>query len=95
MSYLSLPRLVFAGQFQADVSTINNDPEHFDTARFRSNYQMPDPGATNGWWNPNGTGSWRTNVVYRDGSTCSYPSLDPIRTACTLLSMVNQTNWGR
>jgi len=84
MSYLSLPRLVFAGQFQADVSTVNNDPEHFNTSRFRSNYQMPGSGASNGWWNPNGTGSWRfrqcvvTSVVYKDGSTCSDPSLDPV-----------------
>ena len=30
MSYLSVPRLVFVGQFQADPSTVNNDPEHFD-----------------------------------------------------------------
>lgn len=84
MSYLNLPRLVFAGQFQADVSTVNNDPEHFNTARFRSNYQLPGSGASNGWWNPNGTGAWRfrncvvTSVVYRDGSTCSDPNLDPV-----------------
>jgi hypothetical protein len=31
MSYLGLPRLTFAGQFQADPSTVNNDPEHFDS----------------------------------------------------------------
>ncbi|MCH8617575.1 ferritin-like protein [Undibacterium sp. TS12] len=84
MSYLNLPRLVFAGQFQADVSTVNNDPEHFNTSRFRSNYQLPGSGASNGWWNPNGTGSWRfrnclvTSVVYRDGSSCSDPHLDPV-----------------
>jgi hypothetical protein len=44
MSYLSLPRIVFAGQFQADPSTVNNDPEHFDSGTFRSNYQIPGPG---------------------------------------------------
>ncbi|MBP6823488.1 MAG: ferritin-like protein [Acidobacteria bacterium] len=84
MSYLSTPRIVFAGQFQADPSTINNDPEHFDPSRFRSNYQLPGPGATNGWWNPGGTGAWRfrgctvRQVVYQDGSVCDDPNVDPI-----------------
>lgn len=84
MSYLSTPRLVFAGQFQADPSTINNDPEHFDSSRFRSNYQMPGPGASNGWWNPTGSGAWRfrgctvRQVVYQDGSVCDDSNVDPI-----------------
>jgi hypothetical protein len=84
MSYLNTPRLVFAGQFQADPSTVNNDPEHFDSDRFRSNYQMPGAGATNGWWNPIGTGAWRfrgctvQQVVYQDGSVCDDPNVDPI-----------------
>ena len=30
MSYLQFPRLAFTGKFQADVSTVNNDPRHFD-----------------------------------------------------------------
>lgn len=84
MSYLSAPRLVFAGQFQADPSTVNNDPEHFDSKTFRSNYQLPGPGATNGWWNPGGTAAWRfrgctvRQVVYRDGTSCDDPNVDPI-----------------
>jgi rubrerythrin len=84
MSYLSAPRLIFAGQFQADVSTVNNDPEHFDTSNFRSNYQLPGSGVDNGWWNPNGSGAWRfrgctvQSVVYRDGTTCDDPNVDPI-----------------
>jgi len=84
VSYLSTPRLHFAGKFQADVSTVNNDPEHFDSAKFRSSYQLPGPGATNGWWNPNGTGAWRFfectvgRVVYADGSICDDPMLDPV-----------------
>lgn len=84
MSYLSLPRLVFAGKFQADPSTVNNDPEHFDSADFRSNYQVPGPGASNGWWNPRGTGAWRffdctvQSVAYEDGTSCSNPALDPM-----------------
>ena len=40
MSYLGLPRLTFAGQFQADPSTVNNDPEHFDPSRFKGRYQQ-------------------------------------------------------
>ncbi|UGA40280.1 hypothetical protein JOS77_13670 [Chromobacterium haemolyticum] len=31
MSYLQFPRLAFSGQFQSDVSTVNNDPRHYDT----------------------------------------------------------------
>ncbi len=30
MSYLGYPRLHFSGRFQADPSTVNNDPAHFD-----------------------------------------------------------------
>lgn len=84
MSYLSIPRLIFAGKFQADPSTVNNDPEHFNTAKFRSNYQMFGQGATNGWWNPQGTGAWRfqdcrvTRVIYSNGTSCDDPNVDPI-----------------
>jgi hypothetical protein len=34
MSYLNSPRLTFSGQFQADPSTVNNDPTHFNNATF-------------------------------------------------------------
>lgn len=84
MSYLDLPRLVFAGKFQADPSTVNNDPEHFDSADFRSNYQVPGAGASNGWWNPGGTGAWRLfdctvrAVAYEDGTWCDDPQIDPV-----------------
>ena len=84
MSYLQSPRLHFAGSFQADPSTVNNDPEHFDTSRFQSNYNLPGPGATNGWWNPGGTAAWRffgctvQQVVYRDGTVCDDPAVDPV-----------------
>ena len=84
MSYLGFPRLHFCGQFQADPSTVNNDPEHFNTREFLPSYQMPGPGATNGWWNPRGTGAWRfyqcvvERVVYRDGTTCDDPAVDPV-----------------
>jgi hypothetical protein len=84
VSYLSTPRLIFAGQFQADPSTVNNDPEHFDSSDFQSDYQMPGRGATNGWWNPGGTGAWRfrnctvRQVIYGDGTSCNDPHVDPI-----------------
>jgi hypothetical protein len=91
MSYLGVPRLVFAGKFQADVSTVNNDPEHFDTARFQPSYQqLGQPsatGMTDGWWNPRGTGAWRfvdcvvTSVVYGDWTVCMDSSADPL-SAC-------------
>ncbi|MGC0151439.1 hypothetical protein ACPRNU_03125 [Chromobacterium vaccinii] len=69
MSYLQYPRLAFSGLFQSDVSTVNNDPRHFDNATFESHFQQPtyapkkveQPGDSqvvewNGWWNPFGTG---------------------------------------
>lgn len=84
MSYLNAPRLIFAGQFQADPSTVNNDPEHFDSSDFQSNYQLPGQGATDGWWNPGGTGAWRfrnctvRQVVYSDGTSCDDPHVDAV-----------------
>lgn len=60
MSYLQLPRLVFAGRFQADVSTVNNDPRHFDNATFEERFQeFGTRYQMNGWWNPVGTGIFR------------------------------------
>ncbi len=60
MSYLNPARLHFAGQFRADVSTVNNDPAHFDNATFTdSDRQMQSAAGANGWWQPQGTGAWR------------------------------------
>jgi hypothetical protein len=84
MSYLQTPRLNFAGQFQADPSTVNNDPDHYNNATFKPNYQDYGPGGTNGWWNPDGTGSWRfvgikiKSVTYMDGTSTGDPKVDPI-----------------
>jgi hypothetical protein len=84
MSYLSFPRLIFAGQFQAQPSTVNNDPEHFDSATFKPNYQEPGQGSTNGWWNPSGSAAWRFNdctiqqVFYSDGTSTTDSSVDPV-----------------
>ncbi len=55
MSYLNSLRLHFFGQFQAAVSTVNNDPTHFNNATFKPAYQQR-PG---GWWNPRGDANWR------------------------------------
>ncbi|WP_281322590.1 hypothetical protein [Flavobacterium aestivum] len=85
MSYLNTPRLTFSGQFQADPSTVNNDPTHYNNETFQpeyQNYQTAD--AANGWWNPDGTGNWRfigckiTSVTYQDGTSTNDPLLDPI-----------------
>jgi hypothetical protein len=94
MSYLDTPRLIFSGQFQADPSTVNNDPEHFDTANFQSNYDQPgtpikfpiypNQGMSNGWWNPTGSAAWRfrdcvvTQVFYTDGTSTTDPTQDPV-----------------
>lgn len=85
MTYLGYPRLHFAGLFQADVSTVNNDPEHFDTDRFAARFQKAQTAtAPNGWWNPRGSGAWRlhncrvTSALYSDGSLVASPDADPI-----------------
>lgn len=85
MSYLDSVRLHFSGRFQADPSTVNNDPTHFDNATFKKpNYQQPGPGATNGWWNPEGSGSFRlvdcrvTRVSYGDGSSTDQATVEPV-----------------
>ncbi|HVI47308.1 MAG TPA: ferritin-like protein [Chitinophaga sp.] len=84
MSYLQFPRLQFSGRFQADPSTVNNDPYHFNTKTFQSSFDLPGPGASNGWWNPGGTGAWRfyectvQRVYYLDGTWCDDPAIDPV-----------------
>lgn len=56
VSYLDSPRLHFAGWFQADVSTINNDVRFYQNASFVAEYQQLEQ---NGSWNPEGTGVFR------------------------------------
>jgi hypothetical protein len=74
MSYLVGPRLHFAGRFTADVSTVNNDPQHFKDPN-----QPPGPG-----WNPRGTGSWKvdgctvTSAVFADGTVARTAANDPV-----------------
>lgn len=62
MSYLNSLRLHFAGKFQANVSTVNNDPGHFDNAAFQPSYQEmqgPNFNPPNGWFNPEGDAAFR------------------------------------
>lgn len=44
MTYLGFPRLHFSGHYQADPSTVNNDPYHFDVAKFRPSFDEPGQG---------------------------------------------------
>ncbi len=55
VSYLNPLRLHFGGRFQAAVSTVNNDPAHFDNATFQQSDREPP----NGSWNPHGDADWR------------------------------------
>jgi hypothetical protein len=60
MSYLGPLRLAFAGKFQANVSTVNNDPGHFNVATFQPSYQQMQQGSQmNGWFNPQGDAAFR------------------------------------
>lgn len=89
MSYLNPLRLHFSGSFEAAVSTVNNDPLHFDNASFKPSYQQPQsgsaPGELNGWFNPDGCGDWKlhdcvvTSAFLADGSPAG--SADPVRAA--------------
>lgn len=85
MSFLQFPRLAFSGLFQADVSTVNNDPRHFDNANFQPNFQEPQSGTTfNGWWNPFGTGIFGLkdcvvqSALGQDGTEISNGSSDQV-----------------
>jgi hypothetical protein len=85
MSYLNNVRLVFSGQFQADVSTVNNDVRHFDNQTFQESYQdFQNDGDWNGWFNPTGSGAFRLidcrvrAVHYADGSSADTPAQDPL-----------------
>ncbi|GGN12067.1 hypothetical protein GCM10010967_55040 [Dyadobacter beijingensis] len=84
MSYLHAPRLVFTGDFLSDVSTVNNDPAHYNNTTFKPNFQEPGKGATNGWWNPEGGAVFDfqncavKQIFLPDGTTQSDPAADII-----------------
>ncbi len=68
MSYLQCPRIVFSGDFQADVSTVNNDVRHYDNANFLPSFQEYGTRGANGWWNPSGGAAFRfVNCTVRSG----------------------------
>ena len=78
MSYLNSLRLVFSGDFQADVSTVNNDVRHYNNANFQprfqelfENYNGSQKTVYNGYFNPEGSGAFRlvnckVQGVYQD-----------------------------
>jgi hypothetical protein len=85
MSYLNALRLHFAGRFQANVSTVNNDAGHFENATFKPEYQQMSGvnflAQANGWFNPEGDAAWRllgctvTAAFAPDGAV---PASDPV-----------------
>lgn len=91
MSYLNNLRLVFSGDFQADVSTVNNDVRLYDNSTFEPRFQEllePAPSGSeydyqyNGYWNPVGSGAFRLincnvqSVYYQDGTSTTDNSVD-------------------
>jgi hypothetical protein len=81
MSYLHPTRVHFAGQFRADVSTVNNDDQHFDSGTFTPSDQ--NYGNDNGWWQPSGTGAWRLcgcaiTAAAWDGNFATTSAGDPV-----------------
>ncbi|MEM7130275.1 MAG: ferritin-like domain-containing protein [Chloroflexota bacterium] len=84
MSYLNYPRLHFAGEFLTDPSTVNNDPYHYQDSTFSPDFQTPNQGAKKGWWNPDGSASWRmencvvTSVAYSATEIYTDPEQDPV-----------------
>jgi hypothetical protein len=70
MSYLNPPRLTFAGKFEANVSTVNNDPIHFDNSKFLPEYQkLTDASGWNGWFNPRGDAAFKLIGCQITGAT--------------------------
>jgi hypothetical protein len=86
VSYLNPLRLHFSGSFEAAVSTVNNDPVHYDNTRFEPSYAEPQSGTApdelNGWFNPDGSGDWKlhgcavTSAFLADGSPAA--AADPV-----------------
>jgi hypothetical protein len=79
MSYLQYPRLVFSGDFLADVSTVNNY-----TANFDNDYFANPAGQLEKGWNPEGGAVFNfqdcfvQQVTYLDGSTATTPQADSL-----------------
>lgn len=87
MSYLNPLRLHFAGTFQAAVSTVNNDPIHFDNATFEADYQ--ERGLTmrdKGWWNPQGDSAWR--LISCRVTSAYIPHIGAVKMSDAILSCI-------
>ena len=84
MSYLNFPRLTFSGDFISDVSTVNNDPQHYNNNTFKKSFQEFGAGSNNGWWNPEGGATFGfqdcsvQQITGEDGNSSSDPLLDSI-----------------
>jgi hypothetical protein len=83
VSYLNGLRLHFAGKFQANVSTVNNDPGHFDTSAFQASYQTmegPNMNPPNGWFNPEGDATFRLLgcAITRAWTPAGAVTVDPV-----------------
>ncbi|MBP4138564.1 hypothetical protein [Flavobacterium geliluteum] len=84
MSYLNVPRLTFSGDFISDVSTVNNDPQHYNNSSFEPSFQQFGKGSQNGWWNPEGGATFGfqncfvKRITGEDGTSTSDPLLDGI-----------------
>ena len=78
-SYLDTPRIYFSGQFQADVTTVNNYERCFE-------YHCPDFN-NDANWNPNGTGEFYffdTNVYGAVNKDEEFTELDLVIGATVL-----------
>ena len=83
MSYLDAPRLHFAGEFQVDISTINNVVGYYKSDAFEPQYQELDADGNDGGWNPEGTGIFRLIGCRITGArlgerSISAPGQDPV-----------------
>lgn len=84
MSYLNIPRLVFSGDFQADVNTVNNNVTHYYNPGFTEDNWVQAESGHGGSWNPDGGSTFRfvdcsvKQVCYPDGSKTNDPGVDPV-----------------
>ncbi|MFT4586888.1 MAG: hypothetical protein ACI9VS_000239 [Candidatus Binatia bacterium] len=81
MSYLTYPRLTFSGQFQANVSTLNNISQNYNPTVYSDISDMSNVALV---WNPLGDGGWTfkdcvvTRVDYSPSSFATTSTEDPI-----------------
>lgn len=62
MSFLHTPRLTFSGDFEANVSTVNNDVRYYNNETFLPRFQNKSEDINdleNGLWNPDGGSTFK------------------------------------